>query len=407
MQRNDLHRLTSNTLIQESLQHLQKHSISVVDCVYNNVLLDCADENNVKLYQQISCSDMHFDCFNDKELQYQLSLKHIKASNYNDALLPLTLWERYLNGARTGSYVTGHQMLNHALLEHAMRHDWLGCHHLVDTMKALDLRPDTTYLWVMQSRLLNLRQKIYEPKPAEELSQLFVHMLQSGFVVPAAIWGQLFKYYGMMGFLKRTERLALMLVHWYGRPETKVLSRDSAMLFFRPLRLRAIVEWGFKSIVGRGQLQWSTLKALSGYKYGYSLSGWERGIRLVANLRTLGIPVANSDIRKAVVTRLLILYGGKSVKMENVIARKMNKVPLWRMVSEIQQIWPGLLQVPNEYAGREDASDLMLAHLETEGRSRRALRYQRKIGRRIARGVHRERWWKHAGPRGKRTWRRH
>lgn len=186
--------------------------------------------------------------------------------------------------------------------------------------------------------------------------------------VPVTSWKEIIRRLGMMGRLDELDRLCIWLAAWYN-PESN-LRRQSLLLSssprlpdkesylvpaqvptshpLHPLRIlfsdslqKAVVEWGF--IHAGLKDEFGNLRSRAVLTESSSVSSsYTRGILLLHQLRSENVAINTSSVKRAIFTRLAILYGpGRSNRRRNEVIASRNVLPIGEMVKQINQAWGG------------------------------------------------------------------
>ncbi|KAI9641490.1 hypothetical protein NHQ30_010298 [Ciborinia camelliae] len=191
--------------------------------------------------------------------------------------------------------------------------------------------------------------------------KILTGIMTSGSSVAVHHWTEIIKRLGMLGREKDLHNLCIFLASWYGSKNHNLLPganylriRDRAQVpddliptwhYKHPLRRlfpsslqRAIVEWGFQRALVSPTPHFPGL-ARANKKITYNITN---GIVLLRELYHMGVEIEPDAIRRAIVDRLVILYGpGRSTVKANRQARILNPLGLEEVLAKIDDCLPG------------------------------------------------------------------
>lgn len=202
--------------------------------------------------------------------------------------------------------------------------------------------------------------------------KILTGVMTSGSSVSIHHWTEIIRRLGMLGRETELHNLCIFLASWYGSKNHNLVPganylriRDRTQVpadliptwnhqhplkrLFPSSLQRAIVEWGFKRALVSPPPNVPGLARIS-KKITYNITN---GLALLRELHHMGVEIDPNTIRRAVVDRLVVLYGpGQSSVKANRQARILNPLSLEEMLAEIDDCLPGTTMFPDPDAAK-------------------------------------------------------
>jgi hypothetical protein len=186
-------------------------------------------------------------------------------------------------------------------------------------------------------------------------------IMRSGSFVPVTYWREIIRRLGMLGQFTRLKELCLFLASWYGPSDARtaqglrrlgrryrVPAQVPTSHPLHPLKIlfstslqKAIVEWGFMHAL-KPSPNHETKSTRLIHNDDPSLPQVTSGIKLLKELRRLGVHVDPKSVKSAIIDRLVVYYGpGRSNKPYNRVAKARNPLKIEQMACQIDHALEG------------------------------------------------------------------
>ncbi|KAH8725446.1 hypothetical protein GQ44DRAFT_707077 [Phaeosphaeriaceae sp. PMI808] len=375
--------------LSKSFEELKAAGISLQGSVYSLSLEKFAMEHRWQLVRSMLDSDQHPDVFGDIEVQRKLLSFYLNQGDRRQVQLTLAVLTLFHNDSSKESW-------NLLLQTHIKE---TGPKHVTEVLQDMRIRGImvTTESIAAIKTLLRHRQQGRQPVKLNRgtfddlrfTTRIFVTILEFGMgPISPLTWRELIRRFGMSGRLRELQRLLLWLLCWYAPrssaqfaklpmspyrnpafnklrkayPERNhyfhfprmVMQHENRLhpvrQLFAPSLLQALIIWGFRA----GLLPYANLEqsrfgsVLQKKHYRRRLLNqqilqrlsWSFGLRLVVQLRDLGVHVHHHTVVKALQMQLIVLFGhGRSNVTGNRIMENTNTIPYTRYIQEINNIW--------------------------------------------------------------------
>lgn len=327
-----------------------------------------AREGNHEFLNALLNSDQHPAALDDWVLQEKLLASYAAKEQLNEFRQTMAI---RLVGSRTPDF----DVYNIHLRICVIRHQWDAVLKTLSEMRMNRIPAKPGSISCILRQLLRPRRRGQRPVTDPRYNKfndvtmaikILTGIMVSGSSVSIHHWIEIIRRLGMLGREKDLHNLCMFLASWYGSKRHNLLPganhlriRDRTQVpddlvptWHRqhPLRRlfpsslqRAIVEWGFKRALVSPPPNFPGL-ARSDKKTTYNVTN---GIVLLRELYHMGVEIEPNAIRRAVVDRLVILYGpGRSATKANRQARMLNPLSLEEMIAEIDDCLPGIKMFP-------------------------------------------------------------
>ncbi|KAK5696086.1 hypothetical protein LTR97_008506 [Elasticomyces elasticus] len=400
------------------LNALQTAGIRLADgSAYIKLVVKVATEGHTELFNALLASDQHPEGYDDTRTQESLLMSHLEKGDWAQVHLTMTCL------ALCG--VAIERRAANRLAQHYLRtRSWSLAASTIETMRGQKLALTSTtitYLWryMLPERRRSKRpvesqrsdRPLFNPLDFVTNSYTYSDILISR-VVPARLWVELLKRYGMAFRWDGVERLVLSLAERYRSRNVKVTRWQRGMRsvttsrlgtgmldeIFTPQMQQSIFTWGFRAAAVRGQLK-ERGEVIGGDKYllpierqlsaeGHIQSakivsaetteyeGWTQGLRLLNQLSRRGLPIRDHIVRKAFYTRMWILFGpAYSTKAINILTRRMSELELSDFIRQGNSAYDGILTpaLPRKFLDDDTPNEAVLK-LAFFGRYRKTAR---------------------------------
>ncbi|KAK3712266.1 hypothetical protein LTR37_009128 [Vermiconidia calcicola] len=345
------------------LGDLKQLGITFEQSIFARLAVKLANEGHTTLWQALLESDQHPETYEDRHLQEQLLSSFLSQANWMQTHLTLLVLS-------LGETTELHRGWNRVLQHYAST---LQYRSLLDVMQSmrnqnfpLTLRSlNLLYRCVLPPRksgkryVKNSAPKLFDP--LDFTRSAFIYSAERGQYVPHYMWIEVLKRYGMDHRWDDTERLVLWMVKWYsvtnpvlreqlhahvylGRKRL-IRQISTLRLVFRPVMLKALFVWGFRSASTRHELHPQESQHNKNTTT-VNVETWARGLALLQILRRNGIVEDNCDVLAAFKQRMWILFGpGYSTLGLNNEARRGNHMSLTHYINHANDVFPGLVQL--------------------------------------------------------------
>jgi len=383
-------------------EQLRSLGIALQGCVFSLALDKLATEKQWLVVRSMLESDQHPDVYDDRKLQKELLDYYLQQQDWIQAHRTLAILSLFYNDASTESW-------NLLLQAHARSFNPRRIEQTLQLMRGnhVMLAPESI---LAIKGCLRLRRRGHKPGRSSHgkfddlrfVERIFMGILESGMAqLPPTMWREILKRLGMLGRFRELRRLIFWLVCWYAPrndtafanlPKPSTLNTATERLraafpnahdkaYFRypphlsqadrvdhPIRQlipqsfqQGLVVWGFRAgLLPNAPLEQSMLPpTLAKRHYRSKLLtnnvldrlDWSVGLRMLVQLRDMGLHVHSHIVVKAVQMMMINLFGrGRSFKKENRIMAASNTIPYTEYVREVNRIWGRpLLREPSLY----------------------------------------------------------
>ncbi|KZM26114.1 hypothetical protein ST47_g2746 [Ascochyta rabiei] len=385
---------------------LRAAGIALQGSVFSLALEKFAMEQKWDLVRSMLESDQHPDVYGDVDTQRSLLTYYLDQKDLRQAQRTLAILTLFYNDASRESW--------NLLLQLRIRHS--GPQEVFNTL--LEMRSHGTTLsstTIASVRdMLVRRQRGHRPSPRRGFDDLrfvtrfYVTALEAGMArIPPESWYEIIRRFGMQSRFRELKRLLLWLLCWYAPrrnsefpdlPRSPFFDDATTKLrrlyptnrqhyynfpsgvkqedsdrhpirkLFPPSLQQGIVVWGFRaSLLRTAPLEQSILGTIAA-KHHHRRSllrkgiikrlNWNTGLRLLVQLRDLGLHVHRHTVTKVLQAQFVNLFGhGHSRLKSNRIMEQTNTTPYAKYVREANEIWgsPLLTEPQNLGFGKLDA----------------------------------------------------
>ncbi|KAK5108467.1 hypothetical protein LTR62_008285 [Meristemomyces frigidus] len=333
------------------LAELKPMGIKLADTAYCRLVRKLASDGHTDPFNTLLASDQHPESYDDTETQEALLASYLEKEEWARANVTMT--------CLTLSGKALERRAVNLLAQHYLRaQSWRLLHSTIQTMQSQKIAPVALTLKYLHRYLLPERRRGKAPvnqprpnrptfRPLDFVTNVCIYSQDLNGNVPSHMWVELLKRYGMAHRWPQLEKLVLWLsAHGSMRARhrstrsggrSSTLHRDKRQLdeVFTEAMQQAIFVWGFNNAALRQQLiDTSPMpEAITGMRDlvpdSSPIPVWAQGLALLRQMRERRVPISNDAIRRAVRTRLWILFGpGTSFKAFNELARKVNRLEL-------------------------------------------------------------------------------
>ncbi|KAJ4984398.1 pentatricopeptide repeat domain-containing protein [Stagonosporopsis vannaccii] len=368
-------------------EDLRAAGIALQGSVFSLALEKFASEQRWDLVQSILESDQHPDVYSDVDTQRSLLTYYLEQKDLMQAQRTLAILSLFHNDASRESWnlllqlrirVSRPQDVFNTMLE----------------MRSLGTTLSGTTMASVRS-LLARRQRGHRPSfrrgfdDLRFVTRFYITALEAGMArIPPEAWHEIIRRFGMQGRFRELKRLLLWLLSWYApRNSTEFadLPRSSYFdaattalrrqypinrhyynfpanvaqksskshpirLLFPPSLQQGILIWGFRSSLLRtAPLEQSLLSATAAKRHHrpsllrkniLSRLHWSVGLRLLVQLRALGVHIHPHTVAKTLQAQFINLFGyGHSRIKANRRMERANTVPYKDYVREVNKLW--------------------------------------------------------------------
>ncbi|KAK6595827.1 pentatricopeptide repeat domain-containing protein [Botrytis cinerea] len=327
-----------------------------------------AREGNQEFVNALVNSDQHPAALDDWMLQEKLLASYAAKEQLTEFRQAMAI---RLVGSRTPDF----DVYNIHLRICVIRNQWNAVLKTLSDMRINRIPVKPTSISCILRQLLRPRRRgrrpVMDPKhnnfdDVTMATKILTGIMASGSSVPVHHWSEIIRRLGMLGREKELHNLCIFLASWYGSKNHDLLPgvnhlriRDRTQTpddlvpkwhhqhplkrLFPPSLQGAIVEWGFQRALA------SPSPKVPGFvraskKIAYNITN---GIVLLRELHHIGVEIEPHAIRRAVVNRLVILYGpGRSTVKANRQARILNPLSLEEAIAKIDNCLPGTKMFP-------------------------------------------------------------
>ncbi|PSN59949.1 hypothetical protein BS50DRAFT_579477 [Corynespora cassiicola Philippines] len=372
----------------KNLDVLKSAGIALKGCVFSVALEKFARDGNWTLVRSILDSDQHPDVFGDEDIQKQLLNFYLRERDWTQArrtLAVLSLFHRDANG----------EAWNLLLQAHVRARNFDQMMQVLQEMRTNRVLVVTESI-LMVKGLLSPRKPRHRPaSPNQErfddlrfVARTFIHMLELGVAqIPVDAWREILRRFGMTGRLRELKRLIYWLLCWYAPRNGGKFDHlpKSPFLDFATERLRAtdshgikyfnipgtkpqtskihpirqlfpgsfqqgLIVWGFRAgilpLATREQHILAPIPAKRHYRRRWLQQGllgrlsWTVGLRIVVQLRDLGVHVHRDTVIKALQSQFIVLFSPRQSRIkQNNLVKVSNTEEYVHYARRANEIW--------------------------------------------------------------------
>ncbi|KAK3719986.1 hypothetical protein LTR37_004109 [Vermiconidia calcicola] len=368
---------------------LKQLGIRFEQTTFARLAVKLANEGNTSLWQALLESDQHPETYEDRHLQEQLLSNLLSQGNWMQTHLTLLVLSL---DKTTGLHRGWNRVLQHyastrqyRLLLDVMQS--MRNQNLPLTLRSLNL----LYRCVLPPRrsgkrfVKNSASKLFDP--LDLTRSAFIYSAERGQYVPHYMWIEILKRYGMDHRWDDTERLVLWMVKWYSGTNPALREQlhahvylgrkrlirqiSTLRLVFRPVMLKALFVWGFRSASTRHELRPQGSQEDKSTTF-VNVEPWARGLALLHTLRRKGMMEDSCNVLAAFKQRMWILFGpGYSTLGLNNEARRGNHLSLTHYINHANEVFPGLVQSGPLKLLTDSSQNIVSLLVEFFGSSRR------------------------------------
>ena len=311
---------------------------------FSRTVKKLAQEGQEQLLQNVLRSDQHADCFEDLNLQRRLLLKYYRDEDWDSVNRTLVI----LTVGSSGD-IARENAANLLLRTALSAHKWSHVRRIMAEMSRDGHRFHESSIARMYRTILSKREPASRPVVQKDFDDLgflvsiWLGVIRSGTMIPAARWREPIRRLGMCGRLDDLESLLTKLLQCYGKgrtPQTTIgghTGNEEVKQLLSPALQSAIVAWGF--------IHTRHLKPVlkSGSPFGGSIQHpWIRGIAFLRSLKDRhGCNIDLAVVQRACLLRLCQLFHHQSESILHRNRRSMsrNRLPLWLYVEALENAW--------------------------------------------------------------------
>ena len=336
------------------LENLKEHGLRFGDTVFARLVVKLANEGQSTLWSALHESDQHPEVYEDSATQEALLTSFLEQQKWKQAHIALTALSFSASRADLRAW---NRVLQHYILHREYR-------SVLSTMQSIQNQGLTLTLYsltLLRRYILPERRRTKRPikgqgpkffDPLDFVRNACVHTAENGHFVPANLWSELLKRYGMAHRWGETERLVLWLFDHYSpnnqrdRKASNTRNCTGRMRSVRALRsvfseamLQALFTWGFRSQSVRKNLRLSESSPVPG-----GHEPWAQGLALLKIVQQRSLFNVTLSARKAFQQRMWTLFGaGVSTLGVNNEARLVNQISLAHYIRHANEVWNGLV----------------------------------------------------------------
>lgn len=381
-------------------EDLRAAGIALQGSVFSLALEKFAKEQRWDLVQSILESDQHPDVYGDANTQRSLLTYYLEQKDLVQAQRTLAILSLFHNDASRESW--------NLLLQLRMRDS--RPQDVFNTMLEMRSLGTTLSSSTMASvrALLARRQRGHRPSSRQGFDDLrfvtrfYITALEGGIArIPPEAWHEIIRRFGMQSRFRELKRLLLWLLSWYApRNSTEFINLPRSSFFdaattnlrrqypisnhyynfpgnitqkvskFHPIRLlfppslqQGILIWGFRaSLLATAPLEQSILSASASKRHHRSnllrkniltRLHWSVGLRLLVQLRALGVHIHPHTVTKTLQAQFINLFGyGHSRIKANRRMERANTLSYEDYVREVNTIWGDRLFTEPQMLGK-------------------------------------------------------
>ncbi|MCJ1355347.1 MAG: hypothetical protein MMC33_005338 [Icmadophila ericetorum] len=397
-------------VIKKNIEGLEEARISIGKSVFSRLIMKLALERNSEMLADVVTCDMHYEAFEDRQLQESLLASYLQDNkqrhiNYTLAILSINTPEVLRD-------TTEYNLLFRA---YCMRGDWTKASQTTKRMAERSITLTGTscrYLLDVGLPERGIGKRLSADDSLYRVTRMCQEALVSGSYVPAFVWSELLVRLGIAGQLEKFENLALWLAtrHLNAKDVVKETSQNGRALLssegsstgsmritslqlcrdfkeiFCDEMVRGVIAWGFQHSVTKEPMYIHLTDDAPNLESSIELPAL-RGLRLLLKLRNeYGVKIKDSTVAKACVIRLTVVLGiGRSNRRINRQAQQRHAPSdyddyffaiesLWK--KPIIQIYSEQYALSHRSPGLTNLQELEMRILR--GYSSSALRYQKR-----------------------------
>lgn len=370
-------------------EELRAAGIALQGCVFSLALEQFVAQQKWELVRSMIESDQHPDVFGDAEVQRTLLDFYIEQGDQLQAQRTLAILTLFHNDPSRESW----NLLLQACIKRTGPGYVMG---VLQDMHAKNIMLTPESIAAIKG-LLRRRKRGHKPialshKTYDDLrfvTRAFMMILQMGIgAISPLHWREIIRRFGKEGRLRELRRLLLWLLCWYAprsrlqfgtlpkspfrdsatsklrahHPEPNryfnfpgtVLQQENKLhpmrQIFPPSLIQGLIRWGFRAgLLPNASLEQSMLNSkLAKKHYRRRLLDsrvlnpldWNIGLRIVVQLRDLGVYVHRHTVVKVLQEQFVIMFGrGRSRIKENRIMERTNTRPYAQYVHEVNKMW--------------------------------------------------------------------
>ncbi|KAF2803400.1 uncharacterized protein BDZ99DRAFT_453715 [Mytilinidion resinicola] len=364
-------------------RELKEAGVTIGRSVFSKAIEKFTVENRLDLVRDLLESDQHPDVLEDTKVQEELLSFFISKEDWRQVHRTLAILTIFHADPNVESW-------NLMLRAHSKSTSGTEVNRVLKDMHAHGV--EVTHLSLNHLHANILRRRNPSKRPVYRygdrfddlrfLAKIWLRILQNGGHIEPWRWREILRRFGMTGRIRELQRLVLWLAAWYSpRKASQTLSAFSMPVspaklpsliapdvppshpahpyqkLFPPSFQEALVEWGFKSGLAHNSKRERSLARRRGLHLPAKIKPvrWTDGLEILVELCEQGVFVKDSTIKKAIQTRIVILYGsGVSNRKENRMARKRNPWMWQDMIRRAEEVWGRRLF---RWPGREEEED--------------------------------------------------
>ena len=344
----------------EQLSQLKAAGISTGDALFCRLIVKIAKDGSDDLWQTLLESDQHPEAYDDANVQSNLLasfLEHEKWVQAHVGLLAVSL-----SGERASYWAW-----NTVLQYHLKNHDHAATVSTLQSIQSQEARLTAYSMDLLRSHVLPLRHVSKRPlkghgpgyfEPTEFVARAYLYAAEVGKQPRSIQWVEVLKRLGMNHQWEQFERVVITLLAppQYPIDEDEFYQGDDPRttrlkaIFTSPMR-KALFIWGFRSASVRDELRpppttrdEQASNAKDAQAQPPPVERWAQGLLLLQRLRENGFDFPVSDVQKAFVQRMWILFGpafsGRPINHET---RRNNHLSLAHYIRHANEVWPKLV----------------------------------------------------------------
>ncbi|KAF2493088.1 hypothetical protein BU16DRAFT_529311 [Lophium mytilinum] len=361
-------------------KELKEAGVTIGRSVFSKAVEKFTAQNRLDLVRELLESDQHPDVLEDTKLQEELLFFFISKEDWKQVHRTLAILTIFHANPNAESW-------NLMLRAHSKNTSGSGVDRILKDMHANGVEVSHLSLNHLHANILRRRNPSKRPvyrygdrfDDLRFIARIWLRILQNGGRIEPWRWREILRRFGMTGRIRELRRLVLWLAAWYSpRKANQTLSAFSLPTasarapYFVPLSVppshathpyqklfpssfqEALIEWGFKSGLAHNPKRERTISLRKGMHLPAKVKPirWTDGLEILVELREQGVFVTDSTVKKAIQTRIVILYGPNvSNRKENRVARKNNPWMWQDMIRRAEEVWGKRLF---QWPGREE-----------------------------------------------------
>lgn len=375
------------TELPQRFEELRAAGIALKGCVFSLALEKFATEQKWDLVQSILNSDQHPDVFGDAETQRSLLTYYLGEEDLEQARRTLAILALFHNEPSRESW----NLLLQLRIKKSRPQDVFNT--LLE-MRSLGVAPSSTSMGAVRAMLVP-RRRGHRPPATRKFDDLrfvtrfYSTVLEAGMAgIPPQAWHEIMRRFGMQSRFRELKRLVLWLLTWYAPRHSKEfpdvprsVSFDDATnklkrlhpltkhyyhyppnisqkddknhpirILFPPSLIQGILVWGFRSgLLQTAPLEQSLLSStVAKHHHRRNLLrkqilnrlSWTEGLKLVVQLRDLGVHIHPHTVTKTLQAQFINLFGYRHSRIKaNRMMEHENTTPYAQYIREVNRIW--------------------------------------------------------------------